>query len=83
MNVINYTELRSNLKHWLDKVVDDVSELIIKRKGSKDLVLVSLDEYNSLKETAYLLKGKNRDILMSSVKELEGNYGIEKDLLEE
>jgi len=83
MNVINYTDLRSNLKHWLDKVVDDVNELIIKRKGSKDLVLVSLDEYNSLKETAYLLKGKNRDILMSSVKELEGNYGIEKDLFEE
>ncbi|NQY29050.1 MAG: type II toxin-antitoxin system prevent-host-death family antitoxin [Flavobacteriaceae bacterium] len=83
MDVINYSELRSNLKHWLDKVVDDVNELVIKRKGSKDLVLISLDEYNSLKETTYLLRGKNRDVLLESIKELESNDGIQRDLIEE
>ena len=83
MDVINYTDLRSNLKHWLDKVVDDVNELVIKRKGSKDLVLISLDEYNSLKETTYLLRGKNRDVLLESIKELESNDGVQKDLIEE
>lgn len=83
MDVINYTDLRSNLKHWLDKVVNDVNELVIKRKGSKDLVLISLDEYNSLKETSYLLKGKNRDVLLNSIKELEEGKGVEKDLLDE
>ena len=82
MEVINYTDLRSNLKHWLDKVLDDVGELVIKRKGKNNLVLVPLDEYNSLKETTYLLKGANRDILLKSVSELEKGNGIEKELIE-
>lgn len=82
MNTVNYTDFRANLKHWLDKVIDDVSNLVIKRKGGKDLVLISLDEYNSLKETTYLLTGKNRDVLLSSIKELENNEGIQKDLIE-
>jgi len=82
MEVINYTDLRSNLKHWLDKVLDDVSELVIKRKGKKNLILVPLDEYNSLKETTYLLKGANRDILLKSIKELEEGKGTEQELIE-
>jgi antitoxin YefM len=82
METVNYTDFRSNLKHWFDKVVNDASDIIIKRNGGKDLVLVSLDEYNSLKETTYLLTGKNRDILLNSIKELEAGEGIEKDLIE-
>ncbi|RFC53871.1 type II toxin-antitoxin system Phd/YefM family antitoxin [Brumimicrobium aurantiacum] len=82
METVNYTEFRSNLKHWFDKVVNDVSDVIIRRKSGKDLVLISLDEYNSLKETAYLLTGKNRDVLLKSIKELETGNGIEKDLIE-
>jgi antitoxin YefM len=60
METVNYTGFRSNLKHWFDKVVNYVSDIIIiiKRKNGKDLVLISLDEYNSLKETTYLLTGK-------------------------
>lgn len=80
--MINYTDLRSNLKHWLDKVIDDMSELVIKRKGRKDLVLISLEEYNSLKETTYLLTGKNRDVLINSIKELEEGKGIKNNILE-
>lgn len=82
METVNYTDFRSNLKHWFDKVINDVSDIIIKRKNGKDLVLISLDEYNSLKETAYLLTGKNRDILLNSIKELEAGNGKEKDLIE-
>lgn len=82
METVNYTDFRSNLKYWFDKVVNDVSDIIIKRKGGKDLVLISLDEYNSLKETTYLLTGKNRDILLNSIKELEAGNGMEKDLIE-
>jgi len=83
MEIVNYTDFRSNLKHWFDKVINDVSDIVIKRKGGKDLVLVSLDEYNSLKETTYLLTGKNRDVLLKSIKELEADKGIQKDLIEE
>ena len=82
METVNYTDFRSNLKHWFDKVIDDVSDIIIKRKNGKDLVLISLDEYNSLKETTYLLTGKNRDVLLNSINELESGKGIQKDLME-
>jgi len=83
METVNYTDFRSNLKHWFDKVVNDVSDIIIKRKNGKDLVLISLDEYNSLKETTYLLTGKNRDVLLNSIEELETGNGVENKLMEE
>jgi len=82
MEIVNYTEFRTNLKHWFNKAVNDVSEIVIKRKNSKDLVLVSLDEYNSLKETSYLLTGKNRDILLKSIEELESDKGFQKEIIE-
>lgn len=82
METVNYTDFRSNLKHWFDKAINDVSDIIIKRKNGKDLVLISLDEYNSLKETTYLLTGKNRDILLNSIKELEAGKGVQKNLIE-
>jgi antitoxin YefM len=82
METVNYTDFRSNLKHWFDKVFNDVSDIVIKRKGGKDLVLTSLDEYNSLKETSYLLTGKNRDVLLNSIKELEAGNGIEKKIVD-
>ena len=71
MKVVNYSELRLNLKQWLDAVIDDAQEVIIKRKGQQDVVLISLDEYNSLTETNYLLSGRNRDVLLNSIKDVE------------
>ena len=82
MKVVNYTELRLNLKQWLNSVVDDVEEVLIKRKGQKDLVLISLDEYNSLVETNYLLSGKNRDVLLESVAEVKKGYKEYQNLIE-
>ncbi len=83
MKVINYTELRLNLKHWLNSVIDDVEEVIIKRKDQKDLVLISLEEYNSLVETNYLLSGKNRDVLLKSIKDVKKGNKKYKELKEE
>ena len=83
METVNYSDFRSNLKHWFDKVINDVSDVIIKRKGGKDLFLISLDEYNSLKETTYRRSGTNRDVLLNSIKELESGKGIEKDLIDQ
>jgi antitoxin YefM len=83
MKVINYTDLRLNLKKWMDSVTDDSEEIIVKRKDNKDLVLISLEEYNSLNETNYLLSGKNREILLNSVKDVRENKGlIQNDLIE-
>jgi len=72
MKFINYTALRLNLKHWLNLVIDDVEEVIIIRKDQKDIVLISLEEYNSLIQTNYLLSARNRDILLRSVAEVKG-----------
>ena len=71
MKVVNYSELRLNLKHWLNSVIDDVEEVIIKRKNQKDVVLISLEEYNALVETNYLLSGKNREVLLESIAEVK------------
>jgi len=83
MKVVNYTDLRVNLKKWMDIVINDVEELIIKRKDNKDLVLISLDEYNSLKETSYLLSGKNRDVLIQSLNEAKSGNTDEHNLINE
>jgi len=83
MEVINYSDFRAKLKYWLDKVIDDANELVIKRKSGKDLVLISLKEYNALKETNYLLSGANRDVLLNAINELEQGKGLEHNLLEE
>ncbi|MGB0933404.1 MAG: type II toxin-antitoxin system Phd/YefM family antitoxin [Lishizhenia sp.] len=82
MKVVNYTDLRLNLKKWMDLVVNDVEELIIKRKNNKDLILVSLEEYNALKETSYLLSGKNRDVLIQSLKEAKEGKTTDQKLLD-
>lgn len=83
MKVVNYTDLRLNLKKWFDLVVDDLEEVVIKRKDNRDLVLISLEEYNSLKETSYLLTGKNREVLMKSLEEARAGKLVENSLLEE
>ncbi len=83
MKVVNYTDLRLNLKKWMDLVVNDVEELIIKRKDNKDLVLIPLDEYNALKETSYLLSGKNRGVLMQSIEEAKGKKTEKHTLIED
>ncbi len=56
MNTISYSSLRANLKSVLDKVCDDRAPLIVERNRGGDVVLVSRDDYDSLQETAYLLR---------------------------
>ena len=83
MKVVDYTDLRLNLKKWMDLVVNDLNKLIIKRENNKDLVLVALEEYNSLKETRYLPSGKNREVLIQSLKEAKEGQILENPIIEE
>ena len=80
MKVVNYTDLRNNLTRHLDFVVNDVEEVIVKRKGDSDVVLVPLDEYQALKETCYLLSDKNRDVLLNSIAQIEKGKTFNKDI---
>ena len=58
MEVINYSILRNNLKEVLDRVSEDKETYIINR-GSSNAVIISLDEYNSWKETMYLMESES------------------------
>ena len=83
MKVINYSDLRMNLKKWLDSVTDDMEEVLVTRKNNKNLVVISQDEYNSLTETNYLLSGKNREVLLKAVEDVKNKETIQKKLIEE
>jgi antitoxin YefM len=83
MKVYSLTEARNNIKSVFESVYNDNEEVIIHRKGVESVVVISLDEYNSLKETNYLLSSKkNREILLESLKELKDGKGFEKELIE-
>lgn len=83
MEVINYSILRNNLKEVLDKVSEDKETYIVNR-GSSNAVIISLDEYNSWKETMYLMESEpNRKRLEEAIdREKKGEFII-KELLEE
>lgn len=84
MNAINYTELRKNLKSWFDKVYDDHEPLFITRKNNQNIVVISVDEYNSLVETNYLLSNKaNADRIFTSLAKLRTEKGFSRELIEE
>ena len=56
MRTANYSELRNKLKHYLDGVINDSEQLLVHRPGNESVVVMSLDEYNSIKETEYIMK---------------------------
>lgn len=83
MRTMTYTESRARYAETLDAVVDDREEVIISRAGHEPVVMVALDDYESLKETAYLLRNPaNARRLFSSIDQLEHGGGIQRDALE-
>jgi antitoxin YefM len=54
MKTANYSDLRSRLKTHLDSVVNDREPLLIHRSGNNSVVVISLEEYNAIKETRYI-----------------------------
>ena len=68
MTVINFTEARNNFKFLLDSVVNDADYTIINRRDADDAVVMSLDYFNAMRETLYLLKSpKNIRHLENSI----------------
>ena len=82
MQVLNYTNLRNNLKAVIDSVSNDKDTVIVNR-GDTNVVIVSLDEYNSWKETEYLMSTEaNRSRLAESIERVEKGLTEQHDLIE-
>ena len=56
MKTATYTDLRNNLKSYLDGVVNDSDPLVIHRPKNESVVIIPLEEYNSIKETEHLMR---------------------------
>jgi antitoxin YefM len=83
MQAIAYDTVRENLANTFQQVCENHEPVIIKRKIKQAVVVMSLEDYNSLEETAYLLHSPvNAKRLLESIAELEAGGGTERELLE-
>ena len=72
MRSTNFTELRSNLKEYLDQVIADSDPLVVSRPHNESVVVISLEEYNSLKETEYIMRQPEMmESLMAAERDME------------
>ncbi len=79
MQAIPYTQAQKKLKNIINQVCDNVEEFIITTKEKQSAVLISQAEYNSMKETIYLLSSKNnRDRLLDAVDQIENSKFLNK-----
>lgn len=80
MLAVNYTNLRDNMKTYMDKVTDDYETMIVTRKDNKNVVIISEEAYNNLMENVYVMGNKaNYDWLMESKKQLEeGKFSVQE-----
>jgi len=83
MRTMTYSESRAKYAETLNSVEDNREEVVITRAGHEPVVIVSLADYESLKETAYLLKSPaNARRLLASIENLEAGRGVRRDLAE-
>ncbi len=81
MKAITYTAARQNLAKTMEKVCKDHAPIIVTRKTTDSVVIMSLEDYEALEETAYLLRSpKNTRRLIESIAQLEEGKGSEREL---
>lgn len=83
MDAITYSAARANLASTMDRVCDDHAPIIITRNSQQAVVMLSLEDYNAIAETAYLLRSpKNAKRLVDAITDLEAGRGRERLLVE-
>jgi antitoxin YefM len=83
MKTLSYTESRAKYAQVLDSVVDDREEVVITRAGHEPVVIVSLADFESLRETAYLMRSPtNARRLLDAMERLEAGGGEPHDLID-
>ena len=83
MLAVNYSNLRDNMKAYMDKVTNDYETMIVTRKDNRNVVMLSEESYNNLMENVYILGNRaNYDWLMQSKAQLENGNFAKHDLIE-
>ena len=83
MNSMTYTEARETLAATIRRVCRDHVPVMITRKREDSVVMMAQEDYDSLTESAYLLRSpKNARRLLDSIRELESGKGQERQLIE-
>lgn len=83
MLAVNYTNLRENMKSYMDRITDDYETMIVTRKDNKNIVMISEESYNNLMENVHVMGNKsNYDWLMESKAQLEKGNVSTHDLVE-
>jgi len=83
MEAKSYTAVRKDLANTMEKVCKDHSPVIITRQKSGSVVIISLEDYEAMEETTYLLRSpKNTKRLIESIAQLEEGKGEERSLIE-
>ena len=83
MKTMSYTESRARYAEVLDGVANDREEIIITRAGHDPVVIVSLEDYESLRETAYLMRSPaNARRLLDAMERLEAGHGEPHDMID-
>lgn len=83
MDAMNCTTVRKTLAKTLEQVCDDHDPVIITRKTGRPAVLVCLDDYQAMEETAYLLRTPaNCQHLLESLKQADAGEAQERTLIE-
>jgi antitoxin YefM len=81
MDAITYSAARANLASTMDRVCNDHEALIITRNGEQSVVMLSLEDFQALEETAYLLRSPtNAKRLLSATAQLNEGKGTEREL---
>jgi antitoxin YefM len=84
MRVINFSDARNRLRNVLDEVASDRDYTIISRRDAEDAVVMSLDQFNSLKETVHLLQSPaNAAHLAKSIKQYQSGKTVKRALVDE
>ncbi len=83
MLATSISDFRKNIKKYLDSVTENFETLIINRGKDSGVVVISLDEYNSLTSTQYELSSKkNEERLDSAIDKLKNGSSFQKDLID-
>lgn len=83
MEAKTYSAVRQDLANTMEKVCKDHSPVIVTRQKSGSVVIISLEDYEAMEETTYLLRSpKNTKRLIESIAQLEEGKGEERSLIE-